>query len=274
MDLVEIRLNELSPIVEKFVIVESTTTFTGRPKRLVFADNYIRFEKFLPRIIHLVYQGVPEEGHHWANEIGQRNYILEALKFSHPSDGLLHISDADEIPRPTSLLQATAIAEATQCPVALELADCMYYLDYASKGFHREPFLYNPDKITAFNSQFTNAEGQHPPDDPAHIRFHIAAQGHYDEFPTIKQAGWHFTMMGGNKSIRRKLAAYSHVELNLEELTSDEHLDKCRIEGTRFLDKVFSWDKNATKFEKQGTSFLPKYIQSNLEKYRHLLCAP
>ncbi|KAJ1556460.1 hypothetical protein HK405_003564 [Cladochytrium tenue] len=43
LDLLEIRLMELLPVVTKFLIVESNTTFTGIPKPLVFQENRSRF---------------------------------------------------------------------------------------------------------------------------------------------------------------------------------------------------------------------------------------
>ena len=43
LDLLEIRLKELYDVVEKFLILESATTFTGKPKALVFHENRERF---------------------------------------------------------------------------------------------------------------------------------------------------------------------------------------------------------------------------------------
>lgn len=66
LDLLEIRLRELEPVVDKFVILESNGTFTGHPKETVFANNRNRYN-FIPadRIIHEVhplYPLLPHEG--------------------------------------------------------------------------------------------------------------------------------------------------------------------------------------------------------------------
>lgn len=50
LDLLEIRLNELNPVVDRFFIVESNATFTGLPKQTYFASNRARFTKFDKKI--------------------------------------------------------------------------------------------------------------------------------------------------------------------------------------------------------------------------------
>ena len=43
LDLLEIRLNVLKDVVDKFVLVEATRTHTGRPKPLYYEENKARF---------------------------------------------------------------------------------------------------------------------------------------------------------------------------------------------------------------------------------------
>lgn len=50
LDLLEIRLNELDPVVDRFFIIESNATFTGLPKETYFQNNRQRFEKFAKKI--------------------------------------------------------------------------------------------------------------------------------------------------------------------------------------------------------------------------------
>lgn len=52
VDLLEIRLNELDPVVDYFVILESNATFTGLPKNTYFSDNRERFSKFEKKILY------------------------------------------------------------------------------------------------------------------------------------------------------------------------------------------------------------------------------
>lgn len=50
LDLLEIRMNELDPVVDRFYIIESNATFTGLPKETFFALNRDRFVKFDKKI--------------------------------------------------------------------------------------------------------------------------------------------------------------------------------------------------------------------------------
>jgi beta-1,4-mannosyl-glycoprotein beta-1,4-N-acetylglucosaminyltransferase len=55
LDLLEIRLNELDAVVDKFFILESNATFTGLAKETYFANNQTRFAKFKSKIIYHLY---------------------------------------------------------------------------------------------------------------------------------------------------------------------------------------------------------------------------
>ena len=55
MDILELRLNTLNHVVEKFVVVESNKTHSGKPKELNFVLNKERFQSFLPKIIYIVH---------------------------------------------------------------------------------------------------------------------------------------------------------------------------------------------------------------------------
>ena len=52
LDLLEIRLEYLSPYIDKFIIVESCQTFKGEKKAYNFEINKKRFEKYINKIIY------------------------------------------------------------------------------------------------------------------------------------------------------------------------------------------------------------------------------
>ena len=81
LDMLEIRLNILYPFIEKFVLVESNRTHSGKPKEINFLKHKDRFEKFMDKIIFLQYNGfeLHPGSSAWGNENFQRNSILEAL---------------------------------------------------------------------------------------------------------------------------------------------------------------------------------------------------
>src|ERR1035438_146655 len=106
LDLLEIRLNILDKTVDKFVLVEATKTHQGKEKPLHFSENKKRFEKFLPKIIHVIVDDYPEyEGKSaWILEQHQRNMIQTGLNNCKPDDIIL-ISDVDEIPNSDKILE-------------------------------------------------------------------------------------------------------------------------------------------------------------------------
>ena len=53
LDILEIRLNILNNVVDRFVICEANKTFTNQLKPYNFYNNSKRFEKFLDKIIYL-----------------------------------------------------------------------------------------------------------------------------------------------------------------------------------------------------------------------------
>src|SRR4029077_1834400 len=72
LELLEIRLKELGEVVDKFVLVESTLTFQGKPKPLFFRDNASRFAPFQSKIDHVIVD-MPETDDPWVREGFQRN---------------------------------------------------------------------------------------------------------------------------------------------------------------------------------------------------------
>ena len=59
LDLLEIRLRELYSVVDKFVIVESATTFTGNPKPTHFHNNRKRFAFAEDKIVYGLFKSPP-----------------------------------------------------------------------------------------------------------------------------------------------------------------------------------------------------------------------
>ncbi|KAG0043912.1 hypothetical protein BGZ83_010921 [Gryganskiella cystojenkinii] len=109
LDLLELRLNELSQHVDWFVIIEAERTFAGQPKPLYFRLNEPRFEKFRRQILHVVLpaEKFDPQSSGWDREKVTRNLgFWTTLDTHRPRDGdWLMISDMDELPR-RSVLQA------------------------------------------------------------------------------------------------------------------------------------------------------------------------
>ena len=104
LDLLKVRLQLLSPVVDRFVVVEATTNQQGLAKPCWFEEHKKDFEPWIDRIIHIKVDDAPKLKFHndWSIEFFQRNCILRALTKCQPDD-LIMISDVDEIPNPKIL---------------------------------------------------------------------------------------------------------------------------------------------------------------------------
>jgi beta-1,4-mannosyl-glycoprotein beta-1,4-N-acetylglucosaminyltransferase len=268
LDILELRFDILFPFVEKFVVVESDKTHSGKSKELNFEKNKDRFKKFQSKIIYMVYKGhnVINSAQAWGNENFQRNYVLESLKICKPTDNLLFVSDVDEIPKPEKLIEAKCVACKSNMPVAFNMYNCMYYFNFAADSVFRGPYLYNPYNAESVHKSFGNSRY-----DPTTFRWHMCAVEFEKDFPIVNDAGWHFSTLGGIDAIRHKLESYAHIEFNTPEIRAEEHLLKCIAEGMPYNEDKYKFSSVKSRFTKREISFLPEYVQYNLDKYKNYI---
>ena len=266
LDILEIRLETLDPIIEKFIIIESDKTFSGNSKPLHFSKNRNRFRKFDHKIVHMIFNAKEVEkdnqAHSWFNEGGQRNKLTEVFQFIKPLDNICFISDVDEIPKPDKLLEAKELSLKNDCAVALEMHWCLYYLNYCyPSGIQfRGPYVFNPFRAKEIHERYGCSRH-----DPSYFRWHMCAPGCEHHFLTIKNAGWHFSWMGGIENIIKKLESYAHLDWNRDDIKNNEYLLRCLIKGKDI------YGHNKETLEIKELSFLPEYVQKNLEKFQHLI---
>lgn len=263
LDILEIRLNILNPVVEKFVIVESDCTHSGKHKPLHFFENRQRFAQFEHKIIHLVHPFIryddqsQKASQAWTNEQAQRNKFVEILNTQTPSDNLCFVSDVDEIPRPDKLLEAVNLYKTTGMPISLEMDFCCYFANYCfNPDKFRGPFLYNPFEAQAVHAKFGQTRY-----DPSYFRWHMCDSVWQNDFPVIKDAGWHFSFVGGLDLIQKKLSSYAHVECDNDNDKSEIHIIRSMIRGKHLGLKLQG------RLEIKPHSYLPEYLQNNKEKY-------
>ena len=258
IDIFEMRLNILYKYVDKFIVVESNRTHSGKIKEFNIEKNWSRFKQFEGQIIYIKHQGVEvnENSKAWLNENTQRDQMLNALTKNAPADGMCFVSDVDEIPDPLKLFEASRLLNKTGMPVSMVMKHCMYYLNYACDIPFRGPFLYRPDEAQKIHKIFHNEVYT-----PTKFRCHMYAKGYENDFPAVFDAGWHFTTLGYIEEIKHKLGSFAHTEFNTNEFTSDEYLKSCIAVGKPYYKDV------KFLFTKQPLSFLPEYVQQNKEKY-------
>lgn len=269
IDLLEIRLHTLNTAVEKFVIVESNTTHSGKPKEYNFLKHQDRFHEFKDKIHYVQYQGfaATNPGQVWGNENTQRDRALTVLDRDKPRDGLIFIGDVDEIPHPDKLMEAQELFLKNKIPVAFNLYYCMYYLNYAMDVPCRGSFLYDPTLAEEFHKPYPGR-----PYTPTAIRWHSNAPGFEQDFQNLDWAGWHFSSMGGIDKLREKITSCAHTEFNRPEINSEENLLNSINQGKLYFEKEYPFYQGANQqLTKRPTTFLPQYVQDNLNKFDHYI---
>lgn len=104
LDVLEIRLNLLSPYVSLFVLVESCKTFDGQDKPFYYEENRERFGDFADKILYIKVEDMPEKD----GEQYQRNAITDTVHYLNKQqnldvDDLVFISNVNEVPEMVKL---------------------------------------------------------------------------------------------------------------------------------------------------------------------------
>lgn len=223
-EIVRWRLRELDPVVDRFVLVEATRTFSGSPRRLLFDPSDPLFAPYAGKIAPVVCDDLPDypvgTSRMYETESIQRNAIAPAISDCGPDD-LVMMSDADEIPRRSAveaLAERFARARRLGSPrplwCAIFEATCHYYwLDLVSPIW--TPWL--GTHIAA--GDVVNRLGGHW----LRMNNHDARR--------IPRAGWHFSFFHSPAEHAAKLADWSHIEFNRPPMNDPAWLDARRRAG-------------------------------------------
>jgi beta-1,4-mannosyl-glycoprotein beta-1,4-N-acetylglucosaminyltransferase len=263
LDLLEIRLNVLDKVVDKFVLVEATRTHAGKDKPLYFDQNKKRFSQFLPKIDHIVVDDFPPFETTWTYENHQRNCIVRGLKNVRLSDTII-ISDLDEIPNPNLVMQF----KGSKGIKLFELSFYYYYMNYScvtlpvwrggSKMLSYETFLGFDEKYKSVYGEYL-LESVNKGPTMTKVRCFDGAD------IVIPKAGWHFSYLGGMKSVLEKLRSFAHQEYGGGGNFNEDVVARRMKQG---LDPFRGTEHF---YGVQIDEHYPQYIKENQEKYQHLV---
>ena len=94
----KIKLHEMAPWVERFVVVEAAETFDGRPRPIHLPEQQAEIAEFLPKILHVVVDRFPPfAASPAARAFHQRDQAVKALQDLCGPDDLVLVSDVDEV---------------------------------------------------------------------------------------------------------------------------------------------------------------------------------
>jgi len=281
--ILDLRLNYLNQYVDKFIIVESTYTHSGRDRKLLFNIN--KYSKFKNKIEYIVLNKLPK-GLMKVNETDseneknskyilnavkrenlQRNMITEGIELASPDD-LIIISDLDEIPN----LEDCNIKEIKN-KIILFKQKFFYYkfnLKLLNYPWHGSKACKKKDLISP--QWLRNVKDKIYP--PWRVDTFLSKKK-YQDIKIISNGGWHFSNIKTPADIEKKMKTYLHhreYELNpigekriseiIEEKKPIYNL-KTDMRGNKFdlADQLIIAD----------ISELPYYIKKNINKYKDWL---
>ena len=277
--LLDLRLNTLNKFVDKFVIVESSYTHSGKDKKLIFDIN--KYSKFKDKIHYIVLKDPPhgieeansndDEGEVSRKEILnalkrenlQRDTILDGLKDADKNDWVI-ISDLDEIPN----LEDLNFSNIKNKIIFFKQKVFYYKLNLELKTLRwigskacRKKDLKSPQWLRNIKDKIYSK-----------WRLDILfSEKKYSDIYFIENGGWHFSFVKKPKDIEKKLKSYlHHREYDIDPLGVDKIENLINSKSVIYDHRV---DQTQYKFgggqklEKIDTRFLPSYISSNKDKY-------
>lgn len=252
LDVLEIRLNELSGVVDKFIILEAGETYGGQRKRFNLFEHWGRFREFHSKIHYIKLPALhpicEDRRTGRRREAFQRDAIwIPLMMRGVHMDDIVLFSDCDEIPS----------REAVQ-----------YYLDTDRTGirrFKQHSFYYNVQTLVDYGHDFASrariGRVRDLKECGSMYEFRMFQK---DTCPSIENGGWHFSYFGGPEKIKTKVAALSPF-LSEYKLFGDEQLES-DIRNRRDLHhrrcempEVFA----------DVSMQLPAYLECNREKFSH-----
>ena len=278
--ILDFRLNYLDEYVDKFIIVESTFTHSGKKRDLIFDIN--KYSKFKEKINYIILDEEPNDlftidqkdsfdktnSKYILNALKrenlQRNYISKGLDDA-DQDDLIIISDVDEIPN----LEENKLKE-NKNKIILFNQKFFYYkfnlklnsFDWYGSKACRKSNLISPQWLRNIKSRKY----------PIWRIDTIFSKTKYQNISFIKNGGWHFSNMKTAKEIEKKMSTYlHHREYDLKPLgekkINEIMKNKKAIYNLRADMKSDKFD-NTQDLIVTKTSELPSYLQNNLEKYK------
>ncbi|KAI1288961.1 hypothetical protein EDD11_009483 [Mortierella claussenii] len=259
LDMLEIRINELWDVVDKFLILESNATFTGLPKDEIFKLNRDRFAFAESKV---VYRSVPlyslKDGQNaWFNEGRMRNEMTEFISESGVQLGDLVISaDVDEVVS-RHTIELLKSCEGTPDFLHLRLRNYLYSYEFP-----------------------VNDEGIARPS----VRKWVPGQSHYVHGKSanvlLTDSGWHCSFCFRSiEEFRFKMQAYSHADrVRHGYMMEPTWIQQSICQGTDLFGmfpEVYSFRelfKRIGAIPKSVSAVdLPRYVLDNAQRFKFLL---
>lgn len=232
-DVLSIRLEELYPVVDKFVIVQANHTFRGKSKPDYF--DYDMHAPYMDKIKLVTIEEFPPARDAWDRERYQRDFTASVL-WPIAADSLVIIADVDEIPRRSVLENLDYTG-----PVRLDLKKFSYSLNCLTIEKQQAVKITTAEQVILNGFEWERRNG---------------------DFTLIEGAGWEFSSFGTPEMVALKLQSFSHDELDDPEFTD---LDKIQSRMVSLQD-VAGREFSHTVVPVDNT--WPEAVKNNLNRWK------
>lgn len=207
LDLLEIRLHELDPVVDRFVLVEGSQTFVGANKPSHFLLNRDRYAAYLPKITHILVADWPDTGDAWQREFHQRDAQMRGCD-DLCDDDIVLFSDVDEIP---SREAVAGLRGHDACSFAFQQTFSYFRFDYLRQN--QDPWLSSCTIGERKGNMRYESVSDRRKSRLRRIRDWRAGKA-LDSFTVVDPPGWHASYLGDDAFVRNKIRNFSHQEYN------------------------------------------------------------
>jgi beta-1,4-mannosyl-glycoprotein beta-1,4-N-acetylglucosaminyltransferase len=247
--ILDIRLRELYDVVDKFIVVESTQTFSGKQKPLYLSECIEdRYPQYKDKIDIIAVGDIDTESTTdnpvWAREYYQKNHICkENLSYLNLDDGdLILFADADEIPK-RSIIQAMRERG----------------FDWQGGGFGGPCYYYKLNILTT--------EWSFRPKWISYKHFDkFIDQRHNNALLPIPNTGWHFSYLKKPEDIKVKIEAFSHQEFNVPDINNVSNIEDSILNVRDLFNRrevslsVVEIDDSFPEYVKENKDLLKEWI--------------
>ena len=257
IDIVEVKLATLKPVIDLFVICEIDITFSGKERELLWPklSKEIPFLSLMRgQIVYLPLEisklsSRPKFTSAWDVEAYTRNALANGFE-ARDKDTVVFLTDADEVPDPYWIIKSSR--KIREQPSRIErplMARHCYYVNWRSNDLSRHEQM--TCGFSAHNLSGRTMES-------------ICRKSDFTHVSLPHGIGWHFGWMGGAEKMKNKLSSFAHTELATKKNLSYKHINNCLSTGKDLFGRdhldainIMDWD-------------LPSYLVKNKKKFLHL----
>ena len=274
--MLDVRFHILNEKVNKFIVVESLFSHSGKPKKLNF--DIKNYQKFKDKINYIIIENEPEglivnqnlsSAEKRLNSLKRveqsYDYMAKSLNDAEDND-LIILSDNDEIPN----LNSKQFLNSKKNTFIFEQLFFYYKFNlhydlmnwFGSKACRKKKLISLPWLRNLKNKQYP------------FWRFDtLFSKTKYNNLEIIKDGGWHFTNLMTAEKLYEKMSNFGHHnefdESGLKINDIKNKIENREMFYNHFLDQTNpnKW-KNDYKLKKINENKLPLYVEQNKEKFK------